>query len=106
MNPSTTTTSRPVRRSPRSSAWLAIGAAVLALVSTGSGTAHARIDPRIAAAPWHHLSAAPQGPLRDWSAADATSGSTCPLRRVATTFVRCDDLTGNSVPAPTWILER
>ncbi|WP_438855531.1 hypothetical protein [Agromyces sp. M3QZ16-3] len=27
----------------------------------------------------------------------------CPLRRVGTQFVRCDDLTGAGVPAPSWI---
>jgi hypothetical protein len=30
----------------------------------------------------------------------------CPLRRVGTQFVRCDDLTGNNVPAPAYIPER
>lgn len=27
----------------------------------------------------------------------------CPLTRVGTQFVKCDDLTGNGVPAPGWI---
>jgi len=27
----------------------------------------------------------------------------CPLRRVDTQFVRCDDLTGAGVPAPRWV---
>ena len=27
----------------------------------------------------------------------------CPLARVGTQFVRCDDLTGNGVPAPSFI---
>lgn len=29
----------------------------------------------------------------------------CPLTRVATQFVRCDDLTGAGVPAPSWVPE-
>jgi len=29
----------------------------------------------------------------------------CPLRRVDTQFVRCDDLTGAGVPAPRWVPE-
>ena len=27
----------------------------------------------------------------------------CLLQRVGTQYVRCDDLTGNGVPAPTWV---
>lgn len=30
----------------------------------------------------------------------------CLLERVGSQFVRCDDLTGNGVPAPTFIAER
>jgi hypothetical protein len=33
-------------------------------------------------------------------------GANCPLRRVGTQFVRCDNLTGNGVPAPAWISVR
>ena len=29
----------------------------------------------------------------------------CPLERVDTQYVRCDNLTGNGVPAPAWIPE-
>ena len=29
----------------------------------------------------------------------------CPLERIGTQFVRCDDLTGAGVPAPAWIPE-
>lgn len=29
-------------------------------------------------------------------------GANCPLQRVGTQFVRCDNLTGNGVPAPAW----
>jgi hypothetical protein len=34
------------------------------------------------------------------------NGSDCPLQRVGTQFVRCDDLTGNGVPAPGYVPER
>ncbi|HYN68562.1 MAG TPA: hypothetical protein VES93_16895 [Ornithinibacter sp.] len=38
---------------------------------------------------------------------DATSdGHGCALRRVDTQYVRCDDNSGNGVPAPAWIPER
>jgi hypothetical protein len=30
----------------------------------------------------------------------------CPLARVATQLVRCDNLTGNGVTAPIWVPER
>ena len=30
----------------------------------------------------------------------------CPLERVGTQFVACDNLTGNGVPAPRWVHER
>ncbi|MFC9919062.1 hypothetical protein [Agromyces binzhouensis] len=30
----------------------------------------------------------------------------CALRRIGTQFVRCDDLTGAGVPAPSWIPEQ
>ncbi|CAN7460492.1 hypothetical protein [Knoellia sp. LjRoot47] len=33
------------------------------------------------------------------------SSDRCPLERVGTQFVRCDDLTGNGVPAPAWVPE-
>jgi hypothetical protein len=32
-------------------------------------------------------------------------GTDCPLRRIGTQFVRCDNLTGAGVPAPNWIPE-
>lgn len=34
-----------------------------------------------------------------------SSEGVCPLRRVDHHLVRCDDLTGAGVPAPTWIPE-
>lgn len=36
---------------------------------------------------------------------ERTSGS-CSLERVGTQFVRCDDLTGNGTPAPSFIPSR
>jgi hypothetical protein len=32
-------------------------------------------------------------------------GNDCPLRRIGTQFVRCDNLTGAGVRAPSWIPE-
>lgn len=34
------------------------------------------------------------------------TSTSCPLTRVGTQLVRCDDLTGNGVSAPLWIPER
>ena len=34
-----------------------------------------------------------------------TSPTHCLLERVGSQFVRCDDLTGNGVPAPAWVPE-
>ena len=34
------------------------------------------------------------------------TSTSCPLTRVATQLVRCDDLTGNGVSAPLWIPQR
>ncbi|KGN42891.1 hypothetical protein [Knoellia aerolata] len=34
-----------------------------------------------------------------------TSTPPCPLERVGAQYVRCDDLTGNGVPAPAWVAE-
>jgi hypothetical protein len=36
----------------------------------------------------------------------STATYVCALQRVGTQFVRCDDLTGNGVPAPGWVDER
>ena len=36
----------------------------------------------------------------------ADHGGGCLLQRVGTQFVRCDDLTGNGVPAPAYIPQR
>jgi hypothetical protein len=37
---------------------------------------------------------------------DTAAQLSCPLRRVGTQLVRCDDLTGNGVSAPTTVPER
>lgn len=46
------------------------------------------------------------GPARSsaWTASEYSSGH-CPLTRVGTQFVRCDNLTGAGVPAPPWVPE-
>ena len=33
------------------------------------------------------------------------TGQYCPLTRIGTQFVRCDTLTGNGSPAPSWVPE-
>jgi hypothetical protein len=38
--------------------------------------------------------------------APTTYSHQCLLQRVGTEFVRCDDLTGNGVPAPAWVDQR
>lgn len=35
-----------------------------------------------------------------------STSTSCPLTRVGTQFVKCDDLTGNGVSAPGWVPER
>ena len=40
------------------------------------------------------------------AAQPAADGDQCGLRRVAAQLVKCDDLTGNGVPAPAWNPER
>lgn len=34
------------------------------------------------------------------------ASTSCPLERVGTQFVRCDNLTGNGVSAPRWVPEQ
>ena len=34
------------------------------------------------------------------------TSTSCPLERVGTQFVKCDDLTGNGVSAPGWVPEQ
>jgi hypothetical protein len=65
-----------------------VSAAALLLITMGAGPASARTD------------AGDQLP-------STTQGQTnCPLQRVDTQFVRCDNLTGNGAKAPTWIPTR
>ena len=40
------------------------------------------------------------------SHAPTSADHPCWLARVGTQFVRCDDLTGDAVPAPRWIAQR
>lgn len=40
------------------------------------------------------------------SSTSSTTDGRCPLRRVGSQLVRCDNLTGNGVAAPAWVLER
>jgi hypothetical protein len=63
---------------------LAPAAAVLVLAAGGAAPSSAREDP---------------GP-------SISHSDRCSLQRVGTQFVRCDDLTGNGVPAPSFIPER
>ena len=44
------------------------------------------------------------GPARSAPISTVGSGN-CPLERVGTQFVRCDNLTGAGVPAPSWVPE-
>jgi hypothetical protein len=44
------------------------------------------------------------GTLRSASIAMLDS-SNCPLARVGTEYVRCDNLTGAGIPAPSWVPE-
>ena len=48
------------------------------------------------------VSLAEASPVPD-PATSSTSAGNCPLRRVGTQFVRCDNLNGAGVPAPPWI---
>lgn len=65
----------------------AITSAGLVALALGSGPAEARQDP---------------GP----TAATVGHDGFCSLQRVGTQYVRCDDNTGNGVPAPGWLAER
>lgn len=55
------------------------------------------------------LAAAPSSARQDPGnpvVAEVRDGNHCPLQRVGTQFVRCDDLTGNGVRAPGYVPER
>jgi hypothetical protein len=49
------------------------------------------------------VSVAEASPIHDQPT--PTSPGSCPLQRIGTQFVRCDNLTGAGVPAPEWIPE-
>lgn len=73
----------------------ALTAVAIAVIGLGAAPASARPEPGptiIAVA--HHF-----GGTHD-------TGGGCVLQRVGSQFVRCDDLTGNGVPAPAYIPER
>ena len=40
------------------------------------------------------------------SATTSTDDGRCPLQRIGTQLVRCDNLTGNGVAAPGWVTPR
>ena len=61
--------------------------AMCALLATTAAPASAKLD---------------AGPALERQATPAS----CPLERVGTQLVRCDDLTGNGQPAPQWIPQR
>ena len=50
--------------------------------------------------------AARQDPGQPTPSTGSSRSGQCQLQRVGTEFVRCDDLTGNGVPAPGWVDER
>lgn len=68
---------------------LAAAAAALVLTGLSAGPSAARLD---------------AGPPA--ASVSVPSQDRCPLERVGQQFIRCDDLTGNGVPAPAWIPER
>lgn len=68
---------------------LSAAAATIVLIGLGAVPSAARPDPGLSAI---------------HAAVEARNGR--PLERVAQQFVRCDDLTGNGVPAPPWIPQR
>lgn len=68
---------------------LSAAAATFVLIGVGAVPSAARPDPGFSAA---------------HAAVEAREG--CPLERVGPQYTRCDDLTGNGVPAPTWIPQR
>ena len=43
---------------------------------------------------------------RSTTTQQGTSENYCPLERIARQLIRCDNLTGDDVPAPLWVNER
>jgi hypothetical protein len=97
-----TTTSQP-RRSAISSRTLLRMATVAVIISLGAGTgpASARQDP---GTPPGGRQVAPNARAIP-SMAELRAGLRCPLRRVGTQYVRCDNLTGAGAKAPAWVPE-
>ena len=72
--------------------WQAAGLAGVLLIGLNVGAASAALhDPDLTA---------------QVLAAHAPINHACWLARVGTQFVRCDNLTGNAVPAPRWVPEQ
>ncbi len=73
--------------------WQAAALATLLATALGTGQATAAMlhDPALP-----YLSTSTQSLIR----------GPCRLTRVGTQFVRCDNLTGNAVPAPRWVTQR
>jgi hypothetical protein len=98
------TTARTTGGRTRAALGLAALGASAALMAATVGTAHAYIHPGTPATVSTSLDQAEDR-------VESRQGGQhylyrCALRRVATTFVRCDDLTGNGQQAPSWIEER
>jgi hypothetical protein len=66
----------------------AVAATALLLTSAAALPASARQDP---------------GPASGYTATTPTQPQTCPLTRLGTQLVRCDNLTGAGAPAPLWV---
>ena len=71
----------------RTSAFVAIAGALLAFTAAASASAR------------------PESPPEPPTVQSVQLGQ-CPLERIDDQFVRCDDLTGAGVPAPSWIPEQ
>ena len=87
-------TTAPTTARPRHRLALAAATAVAAF-SLGALPAAARQDPGERSAP-----------TTTSSTTTPVNEGQCPLRRIGTQYVRCDNLTGNGVAAPAWVLER
>lgn len=87
-------TTTPTIARPRHRLALAAATAVAAF-GLGALPAAARQDP-----------GDPSTPNTTSSTTTPVNEGRCALRRVGTQYVRCDNLTGNGVAAPAWVLER
>lgn len=90
---------------PTAAARRAAALTVTAVALLGLGLAPASARPE-AGPPVGPAAAAALVTAAGQAAQKGTDDDQCVLRRVAAQFTRCDDLTGNGVPAPAWIPER